>query len=419
MRILLVETSKTMSHLVCDELHHVLDLPIDWASTKSEIMDLLDQHGSHAYSLAISNLTLSDAVSGEAVDLITEYQIPTIIFTSSFDESLRTKMVSMPGVVDYVLKESHMGLRYLCQMVRRLISNKGIKTLVVDDSRAVRMHLGELMRQYQFKVFEASNGREALEVIANNPDIQLVVTDFNMPEMDGYELTKEIRKHHEREEMAVIGLSGIHDDTLSARFIKIGANDFLIKPFQPEEFFCRVTQNMDLIEKTKALMEAATRDFLTKLFNRRFFFDKGRQLLHKARLSRKPSALAILDIDHFKSVNDTFGHDVGDEVLVGVSHILQDQSRPQDLVARMGGEEFCILMCDMSPEDAVQQLERTRQAIANTHYDSLGKRGFVTSSFGCVVDCGADLEDLVGKADKRLYEAKKTGRNRVIMDSLD
>ena len=135
---------------------------------------------------------------------------------------------------------------------------------------------------------------------------------------------------------------------MSARFIKVGANDFITKPFQPEEFYCRVTQNIDLIEKTQALVDAATKDFLTGLYNRRFFFEKGVGKLERARRERKSVALAMLDIDHFKSVNDTYGHDVGDEVLQVVSKTLQDSARADDLVARLGGEEFCVLMEDIN-----------------------------------------------------------------------
>jgi diguanylate cyclase (GGDEF)-like protein len=322
----------------------------------------------------------------------------------------------MPGVVDYVLKESHATLRYLGNMVNRLHANKDIKTLVVDDSKAIRMHVCELLRQYQFKVLEAGDGEQALDILSRNRDIKLVVTDYNMPKMDGFELTKKIRETYEKEELAIIGLSGVETETLSARFIKMGANDFVAKPFQPEEFFCRVTQNVDLIEKTQALVDAATKDFLTGLYNRRYFFEKGLGKISRARRQGKPVALAMLDIDHFKSVNDTFGHDVGDEVLQVVSRLLVENARPDDLVARLGGEEFCILLEDITQPELGELFEDMREAIERKEFASLQERKHVTSSFGVVLAGNEDLDSLVKRADELLYDAKQTGRNKVTIE---
>jgi len=413
MRLLLVENSKTVTSLILNELAKFIDIEADWADSKEKALALIEKNGLENYSLAISCLNLSDAPDGEVIAAITEYQIPIIIFTAKFEDATRDELIKMPGVVDYVVKESQAALRYLCSMVHRLIANRKIKALVVDDSRAIRMHVCGLLRQYQFQVLEAEDGQEALKVLENNRDVKLVVTDYNMPNMDGFELTKAIRETYEKEELAIIGLSGVDVGSLSARFIKVGANDFITKPFLPEEFFCRVTQNMDLIEKTQALVDAATKDFLTGLYNRRFFFEKGEGKLNRARHEKKPCALAMLDIDHFKSVNDTFGHDVGDEVLIVISNLLVEYARPDDLVARLGGEEFCILLSDITRPELEVLFERMREAIEDRHFDSLQDRKFVTSSFGVVIAGNEDLDTLIKASDELLYEAKQSGRNKV------
>ncbi|MDV7339901.1 diguanylate cyclase [Terasakiella sp. A23] len=394
-----------------------LDLEIDWSDSLEKTLNFLETNGSDAYALAISCTNLSDAEDGEAISTLTEYQIPTIIFSSTFEDDQRENFLKNPGVVDYVVKESHAALRYLCNMVHRLIKNKEIKALVVDDSRAIRLHVCELLRRYQFKVLEAANGQEALDVLRNNRDIKLVVTDYNMTPIDGFELIKKIRETYEKEELAIVGLSGTDSATLSAKFIKIGANDFVKKPFQPEEFFCRVTQTIDLIEKTQALVDAATKDFLTGLYNRRFFFDKGVGKLKRARREKKPVALAMLDIDHFKSVNDTYGHDVGDEVLQVVANLLVENAREDDLVARFGGEEFCILLDDIEKTELRELFEDMREAIERREFASLEERKYVTSSFGVVLaEPDDDLDTMVKRADELLYDAKQTGRNKVTLE---
>ncbi len=417
MRVLLIENSKTVTSLMINELAKIADFPVDWADSMHKALELIEEYGADKYSLCISCLNLPDAPDGEIIETITEYQIPTIVFTAKFAENIRNKFLSMPGVVDYVVKESQATLQYLCHMVYRLIKNKEIKVLVVDDSRAMRMHMSELLRQYQFKVLEAEDGASALNVIDQNCDIKLVITDYNMTPVDGFELTKKIRETYEKDEMAVIGLSGSDNTTLSARFIKIGANDFISKPFQPEEFFCRISQTIDLIEKTKALTDAATKDFLTGLYNRRYFFEKGISKISRARREKKNIALAMLDIDHFKSVNDTFGHDIGDEVLKVVSKLLVENAREADLVARMGGKEFCILLDDIEQTEMKELFEDMREAIEKREFASLQERKYVTSSFGVVMSSGGEsLDFLVKRADELLYDAKQTGRNKVTIE---
>ena len=417
MRVLLIENSKTITSLIMTELAKLENIQVDWANRMDKALSLIEENGVESYGLAISCLNLQDSPDGEVVEAVTEYQIPMIIFTARFDAEMRDKVLKMSGVVDYVVKESHSALRYLGNMVNRLIANRNIKALIVDDSRVIRMQVCELLRQYQFKVLEAENGEEALRVLEAHRDIKLVVSGYNMHPMDGFELTKKIRETYEKEELAIIGLSATDSATLSAQFIKTGANDFIKKPFQPEEFFCRITQNMDLIEKTQALMDAATKDFLTGLYNRRFFFEKGLGKLNRARRDKKTIALAMLDIDHFKSVNDTFGHDVGDEVLKVVSNLLVENVREGDLVARLGGEEFCILLEDIQQPALGELFEQVRAVIEQREFASLQDRKNVTSSFGVVMSNeNEDLDSLVKRADELLYEAKQSGRNKVTIE---
>ncbi|WP_135081306.1 diguanylate cyclase [Terasakiella sp. SH-1] len=417
MRLLLVENSKTVTSLLMTELAKVIDIHIDWAPSLSDVFELIEKNGPQNYTLAISCLNLADAEDGEAVSVITEFQIPTIVFSGTFEDSLRDQFLQMPGVIDYVVKESQASLTYLCNMVYRLITNRTIKTLVVDGSRPMRLQACELLRQYQFQVLEAENGEEALKILQENRDIKLVVTDYQMAPVDGFELTKKIRETYGKDELAIIGLSVVEAVSLSARFIKVGANDFLPRPFQPEEFHCRVAQNIELIEKTQKLVDAATKDFLTGLYNRRFFFDKGEKKFSRLKNQRKPIAICMLDIDHFKSVNDTFGHDVGDEVLKGVSLQLLSAVRKQDMVARLGGEEFCIFLDDFAEGELFDMLDALRESIEFKQYDCLEDRGNVTSSFGVAkFHPGDSLDDLLKRADELLYLAKQSGRNQVIIE---
>jgi diguanylate cyclase (GGDEF)-like protein len=244
----------------------------------------------------------------------------------------------------------------------------------------------------------------------------MVITDYNMPEMDGFELTVKLRQKFGKDRLSIIGISGAEDDYFTAKFIKLGANDFLKKPFGTEEFYCRVTQNLELLGMIQHIKEASNTDYLTKLFNRRYFFDSGTRAFLRAIQDGVPMALAMLDIDFFKRINDTFGHEGGDEALKTVAQLLKDQSRPSDFVARFGGEEFCMLLVGIEPTDAFAKMEHLRKSIGAIRIPFEEKVIQFTVSMGLVTDKGMSLPKMINLADRRLYLAKSEGRNRLIAE---
>jgi diguanylate cyclase (GGDEF)-like protein len=276
-----------------------------------------------------------------------------------------------------------------------------------------------LLKSHQFQVLEATNGAEGLKVLFENPEIRLVLTDFNMPVMDGVELIKRARPKFPKEKLAIIGLSAYGNNILSAQFIKNGANDFINKPFLEEEFFCRITQNLEIIEYIDALEIASTTDFLTGMTNRRHLFDLGGELIKKARKGQVRLGAVMIDIDHFKRINDTYGHDGGDAVLQQMAAILKGHFDKNDIVARMGGEEFCILLVDHDPQTVPDLLESLRATIEDYPFSCDSKMIRVTSSFGACLTFDGSLDAMISKSDEYLYAAKTGGRNRVVCPSSE
>ncbi|WP_157822417.1 response regulator [Psychromonas sp. Urea-02u-13] len=189
------------------------------------------------------------------------HNIPSVIFTGKLDDSFRKKIYTK-GIVDYVLKEGPANVEYVVSLLSQLKRTCELDVLVVDDSNSIRSYIKHLLVIYQFNVLEAVDGVDALEKIQQHPNISLVLTDFNMPNMDGLELTKQIRRKHRSQHMAIIGMSAFGNNQLSEHFLKLGGSDFITKPFLEEEFFCRINQNMALLEHIKKLKFLATRDFL-------------------------------------------------------------------------------------------------------------------------------------------------------------
>jgi diguanylate cyclase (GGDEF)-like protein len=384
------------------------------AESYAELVILIES-GQYNFFAGLLDLNLPDAPDGESVDYALSHDIPAIVFTGKFDDDLRDRILAK-GIVDYVLKEAPANIEYIVSLLKQLSRNSQMKALIVDDSRTARIHIKRLLSIYRFIVLEAENGKEALDVVNNNKDIMLVITDFNMPQMDGFELTKKLRSIYSKQDMAIIGMSTYGNNLLSARFLKIGGSDFINKPFLEEEFFCRINQNIDLLGYIRDLRYIATRDFLTGLYNRRHFFEVGDKLFARAYKSEKNTAVAIIDIDFFKQVNDTYGHDVGDLVLRKMGELLNSSFRAGDLVARFGGEEFGFLLPNVGVDEAGAIFEGLRYKIEQTPIELFDNQTLkITASIGVCTTLEKSLEIALSKADKLLYQAKKNGRNKVVL----
>lgn len=351
----------------------------------------------------ILDYCLPDAPDGEVIELALAYQHKVIVLTALINPELREKML-VKGVVDYLIKDSTASVAYLLPLVQRLEKNQHHRCLVVDDSQTVRNHVVQLLDRQYISSVQAENGEQALTALHQDPQITFVITDHDMPEKDGVTMVREIRQTWNKNQLAVLGLSASEDPTLTALFLKAGANDFLNKPFHPEEFYCRVHQILDMKETSNKLYRMANQDALTGLWNRRYLFNQACNGCQERNI-------AMLDIDHFKQVNDNYGHDGGDSALVTVAKILQLYF-PQDIVARFGGEEFCIQTCSDFASFA-EQLEKLRQRVEQTTIYHNDQEIKLTISIG-VASAQTTLDEQIKLADDRLYHAKESGRNLVV-----
>ena len=408
--VLIVEDSTTFSSLLQRRISQTLGLPTLVAGSLAEAKELVADHFDEIF-VALLDLNLPDAPDGEVIAPVLAYGIPAIVFTGTYSDEMR-EMVLARNVLDYVTKESTEDLNYLLKLISRLQKNRTTKVLMVDDSSSVRLFIMNLLRLRKYQAFEAESGANALELLEKHPDIKLVITDYYMPEMDGFELTRKIRARYTREQLAIIGISAQGSGTMSAQFLKKGANDFLVKPFVNEEFFCRIEQNLEVMEYIDEIHFLSQRDYLTGLGNRRYFFEAAPKLLATAKNENLPVSVTMLDIDHFKLVNDRYGHDGGDAALKHISLALREFEAPCSLVARFGGEEFCIIFIDYSG-DALQRIEKLRQKVAASPVNWQEFQFSITISLGHICCQASDLETMLVKADELLYRAKQKGRNRV------
>ena len=413
-RVLLVENSRAFTSMLRHEIQSRVELPVTVASSLAEAGRLLDQFDD--WFLVLTGLVLADGDRDAVLDFFAARGLPTVVVSGVYDEDLRKRALSQQ-VIDYVLKNAPGAIDYLVWLVRRLERNRHISALVVDDSRAARAHAGALLSMYGYRVVEAADGAAGLLAAQNDDTIRLAVVDQEMPGMEGVEFTRRLRALRPRDQVAVVGLSGNSDPSLIPRFLKNGANDFLRKPYSREEFFCRISQNVDQLELIGTLQDLATRDFLTGLPNRRHFLENSEQLLPQWLSNDQPVAAAMLDIDHFKHINDTWGHEAGDLALCAVAASVSGHARPQDLVARFGGEEFCLLVPGLDVAAAEAYFESLREGISRLPIPIRQASLSLTVSIGVCRSCDTSensLHRLISEADRRLYLAKAGGRNRVV-----
>ena len=417
-KLLMVEDDAILAKMVTCKLAEAVDFEVVHVTTAAEAKKILED-GTHDFFLGLLDLSLPDAPFGEIIDTVAP-QLPVVVFTATLDEEVRALVEEKP-VIDYVVKQGEKSIKLIVELIQRLWKNRGIKTLVVDDSPTSRTILENILTSHQFQVFTADNGQEAVAILKQHNDISLVITDYVMPVMDGLELLATIRDQMnlERTELAVIGISGQVGDTFSAKFIKYGGNDFLIKPFLMEELICRVNQNIEFLEHIRAITELAERDFLTGLHNRRYFFAVAQRFFSNAKRKNLSITIAMMDIDHFKKVNDEHGHFAGDQVLKAVAQTLLSTCRSSDLIARMGGEEFCVLASNVDHKHITTTMERFRKNVEDLVVTVNCSTIRVTLSIGVTSVLSDTLDDMLNRADALLYQAKTNGRNRIEVEGHD
>lgn len=293
-----------------------------------------------------------------------------------------------------------------------------MKVLIAEDNLVSRRMLETFLRKWGYDIVITTNGREAWEVLQEPEAPNLVISDWMMPDMDGLELCRRIREMERAEYIYFIILTskGKKEDVITG--LEAGADDYLIKPFNQDELKYRVKIGERIIELERRILRLASTDSLTEVLNRRAFMERMEQEINRSFRENLPLSLILADIDHFKSVNDRYGHQVGDLVLQRFVSKLTESSRPYDFVGRYGGEEFVICLPGSTDSQARTVAERMRKSVEDMKImlpDS-SQSVRITTSFG-VVTLRLELEDnvdsLIGRADDALYKAKREGRNRV------
>ena len=340
-----------------------------------------------------------------------EEKLPVIFFSHrEADTPMRLAAVRAGGLEFFTGALDASSLMEKIEIFTRTAHYEPFRVLIIDDSRAQATHTERVLNNAGIITQTLNESIQAIDYLAEfQPD--LIILDMYMPECLGTELAKVIRQHERYVSVPIIYLSAEDDLDKQLDAMNEGGDDFLTKPIKPSHLIATVRTRA---ERARHLKARIVRDSLTGLYNHTHSQQLLEDAISRARRDALPLCFAMIDIDHFKKVNDTYGHPMGDRVIKSLALFLKQRLRKTDHIGRYGGEEFAVILPNTSAEHALAVLDEIRQRFSEIHYPAQ------PADLACTFSCGiagltpsADARTLTQQADEALYRAKHSGRNRV------
>lgn len=407
---LIIEDQKSMALLLKNELQQLTTLPIHVCHSLAETKLLLNSEINIV--VCLSDLTLPDAAQGEAIKVLQNQHITTVVLTASYREETRKAMFQQK-VADYVIKDGPSSIRYAVQTVYKLYKNSQRHIWLLSSGSKQSLKLHGLLRIHRYQVALFENSHELLhELETATPDLILLDNAEGFSKHNLYPFVNEVRENHTQHQLPMMSCESSENINDAIKLMKYGVNDFYNTNFTAEEFYARINQNIEQAEAYREIEHISQTDALTGIFNRGHFFTAGNNLFNQLKESHKYFFVIMADIDYFKAVNDTHGHQKGDDAIIFVAQQIKNTFK-DSLVARFGGEEFCVLG-EVADASEIEILSEQLRALVEAQSAQSAGVPF-TISLGLTYS-GNDLEEALFKADKALYRSKESGRNQVSIE---
>lgn len=416
-KILHLETSMLYKTLIREISAELSAIYLN-ASNAEEAFDILKKE---KISLILTAMELEGGTSDSFIISLNESgfkNIPVVVFTGNDSLEDRKRMYDL-GIVDYILKTSERDqIKSNLATFRRedpvALKMGELSYAVLDDNKMDRKIIGRIFSIHRIENVDFFDSEHALFESDKSYDVYII--DIVLKDISGDKVIMKLKE--QVSESVVIAVSGIDNIKTVSRVLSIGADDYITKPFNYDLFIARLKTNIrayllmqELRRKKDQLEKMAVTDALTGLYNRRHIYDRLRQEGEKSERYSSRFSIIMLDIDFFKRINDSYGHQFGDVILKKVSDAIYSTARNVDISGRYGGEEFIIILPEVQLKGAVILAERIREKIENIDTDVPDLK--ITVSGGVAEFMGGDVEELVKKADQLLYKAKENGRNCV------
>ena len=427
MKALIAEPSKAYRQLL-ETVCHAVGLKPTFVTNTS---DALRHLSPHPVDLVLTSLQLQDSDGIEFCKKIRELKgtkhIPIILLTAEENKTI-FEPATQAGVTEIFHKSDIPRLQaYLDELINRANTHSNIdaRVLYAEDSLSVAKLTTQVLETIGLTVDHFTHAEQAYEAFQTT-DYDLLLTDILLAgNMSGIGLVREIRSTEEgKGHIPILAMSAQDDSARKIELLNCGANDYVAKPILKEELIARVRNlitNKKLLDKLKAqqhlLQELAMTDQLTELYNRHFLMELAPKHISEAFRHKQPLSLIVIDLDNFKTVNDTYGHSMGDIVLTQTARLLKATCRNEDIAARFGGEEFVLILRHCDAEDARKKAELLRMKISDLNPEGIA----VSASFGVAelpLNNACKFDVLFSAADQAVYEAKTRGRNCVVIGEV-
>lgn len=414
LRVLVAQQEQAARDVLVERVHDSLGVQADAVNTASAVRKLIEAHADD-FVLAVVDTRLPDAPNGEVLETLTSHHIPTIVLSSQINDAVIERLQDK-HIIDCVLKRNDEDINLIADIVQRTLLNHRRKIVFYSNNDFNRKNIRQLLDIHRYTVIDVRTESDVRRQLENNKDTTLLLLDHATIESDELSLINGIRQNYRREDLSIAVVSDTQNTASSARMLRAGANDVIFKQQQTDEFYFRIQQCVETIERVREIKYSATRDALTGIYNRDYLFDVGQKMYASAQRGDIKLSLAMIEIDNFDSITTEQGIEVSNEVMRTIAPILQNELRANDVLARYKAGTFVCLASNVGSHNAIMVFERIRQKIAKTVIEHGPHVVNITGSIGATTFPDDTFRTMIGNAQGALDFATSQGGNCVSVE---
>jgi diguanylate cyclase (GGDEF)-like protein len=414
LRVLIAEQEQAVRDALAERVFNSLGVQADTVNTASAVRKLLQSHANE-FVLAVVDTRLPDAPDGEVLEVLTQNNIPTIALSSSVNEHVVDRLQDR-HIIDCVLKRNDEDINLIADIVERTLCNHQRKIIFFSNNDFNRKNIRQLLDIHRYTVIDVRNEAEIRRQLGSHSDTSLILIDHHSIQHDELQLINSLRQQYRREDLAIAVVCDEQNSRSSARMLRAGATDVIHRQHQTDEFYYRVQQCVESIERVREIKYSATRDLLTGVYNRDYVFDIGKKLFAGAQRGDTTLAVAVLEIDNISDLTTTHGIEVSNAVLKATANLLSNEFRKNDVLARYSADKFICLATNVGSHNARMVFERVRQKLATSPVEYQSHVVSTSATIGVSTNADDSFLGMIANAELQLENAIETGRNAVSVE---
>lgn len=414
LRVLIAEQEQAIRDALCERVYNTLGVQADAVNTASAVRKLLKSHPDE-YVLAVVDTRLPDAPDGEVLEVLTENSIPTIALSSVITENVADRLQNR-HIIDCVLRRNDDDITLIADIVERTLRNHQRKIIFFSNNDFNRKSIRQLLDIHRYTVVDVRNEADIRRQLGDHADTALVLIDYLSIQHNELQLINSLRQQYRREDLSIAVVCNEHNTSSSARMLRAGATDIIYRQHNTEEFYYRIQQCVESVERVREIKFSTMRDLLTGLYNRDYLFDIGEKLFASASRGDSPLTVAVIQIDNVRELTTTHGIDVSNAVLKSAALLLADEFRKNDVLARFSADKFICLATNVGSHNARMVFERVRQKVAKTHIECGSLVVSTTATIGVSTSSNESFLDMIASAERKLDSAVQNGTNTISVE---